>query len=490
MLIYIYVYVQVQNPIVKYVPLLKNTGRDVTHSADLRAPWFLQVGIGASAIPIITGSILSPILGLIGMTSAAHLMISITCFAPGVLELVTAISFSLPSVWHDPSDSIYWWFHALVDMLTGVIFYLRQDKLLYIPPLHFVVTLLSFNLHNFLLLDATYFEAPLGSVLFFGLWAFVMSIRQWVMHKTQKFIARDTEIYERVWNNILSTEGNDAALAHLAAATAGLVECSPERPVQLHLTNEELLILPMLARKHPTYDGTLGTLYGQVSEGLKGQHDGDRWRELLHDALSSFETHHSIQSLDLLYAQAMILNPILQTKVQQIALASSGQFLENAVSSTKETRASPAATDESHDSAPTTLPSNTSSSEQTGEDDIASATTSPQSISFVAAHVWPRQGALKSVDRVIEKLVRSYRGNVSLVCDIVRQCIVFETVGDICRAVEAIKNDPHIRIVRVKNRMTGSYDAKKLSCRCACVMCISTCFKMYVCVRMCVCVYV
>ena len=152
---------------------------------------------------------------------------------------------------------------------------------------------------------------------------------------------------------------------------------------------------------------------GFVSEGLQGQPE---------DRRTLLGKEDSTQSLDLLYAQAMMLNPIFQNKVQQIALASSGFF--NA-----------------------TLSSDRNES----------------SISFTPACDWHRKGVLKRVDRVIEKVVRSYEGDVSRVSDIVRQCIVFDTVHDICEAIRALGADSEIQVVRIKNRMSPSYDAR-LSC--------------------------
>merc|ERR1712166_170806 len=77
---------------------------------------------------------------------------------------------------------------------------------------------------------------------------------------------------------------------------------------------------------------------------------------------------------------------------------------------------------------------------------------------FVAAALWERTSGLKSVDRAMEKLTRSYQGNVSLILDVVRQCIVFENLQSLLKAMRIIENDDEIQVVRVKNRMTDKYD--------------------------------
>jgi hypothetical protein len=66
-------------------------------------------------------------------------------------------------------------------------------------------------------------------------------------------------------------------------------------------------------------------------------------------------------------------------------------------------------------------------------------------------------GVLKSVDRSVEKLARVYKGNVSLLLDVVRQCIVFQSVTDMLEALRIIKADVDVDVVRIKNRMCKRY---------------------------------
>ena len=60
-----------------------------------------------------------------------------------------------------------------------------------------------------------------------------------------------------------------------------------------------------------------------------------------------------------------------------------------------------------------------------------------------------------SVDRAIEKIVRSYKSNISFVCDVARQVVVFDSISDMISMLRAIKSDPHIKIMRIKNRMSS-----------------------------------
>ena len=221
--------------------------------------------------------------------------------------------------------------------------------------------------------------------------------------------------YNKVWESLQSEEvGQDLlCLAESVIATQAVSIHKQTRHLrQRYLTSEEMLQKISLMTSAAVGQGLGGGL-GFVSEVLLGQPKDER---------TCLGTPSSILSLDLLYAQAMLINPIFQTTVQQIALASSGFFL-------------------------VTLGSDRNDS----------------NISFTSACDWHRKGVLKRVDRVIEKAVRSYKGDVSRICDIVRQCIAFDAVHDICRAIQAIDADPEIQVVRIKNRMSPVYDAR-LSC--------------------------
>eukprot|EP00960_Hanusia_phi_P077729 768734-Hanusia_phi.AAC.1 len=69
--------------------------------------------------------------------------------------------------------------------------------------------------------------------------------------------------------------------------------------------------------------------------------------------------------------------------------------------------------------------------------------------------------SLKSVDRAIEKLARSYDFNVCRLVDIVRQCIVFEDLEDLTRCLHALTADERVEVLRVKNRFDESYDPRQ-----------------------------
>jgi len=127
-------------------------------------------------------------------------------------------------------------------------------------------------------------------------------------------------------------------------------------------------------------------------------------------------------SLDTLYLQACTLEPIFNFKVQQLSKSASGEFLSRLAN-----YCSGADADNFH---------------------------------FVTAEQWNRRGGLKPIDRAIEKLTRAYHGNVSLLLDVVRQCIVFESIQDLLKAMRSIQDDGELEVLRIKNRMSQKYDAR------------------------------
>jgi len=70
-------------------------------------------------------------------------------------------------------------------------------------------------------------------------------------------------------------------------------------------------------------------------------------------------------------------------------------------------------------------------------------------------------GSIKSVARSIEKASRSYSMDVSRLTDIVRQCIIFQSLKDLCQCLDAVAHDQHVQILRVKNRYSRSYESSE-----------------------------
>eukprot|EP00293_Proteomonas_sulcata_P019503 CAMPEP_0184293364 /NCGR_PEP_ID=MMETSP1049-20130417/4816_1 /TAXON_ID=77928 /ORGANISM="Proteomonas sulcata, Strain CCMP704" /LENGTH=840 /DNA_ID=CAMNT_0026601327 /DNA_START=96 /DNA_END=2615 /DNA_ORIENTATION=- len=128
-----------------------------------------------------------------------------------------------------------------------------------------------------------------------------------------------------------------------------------------------------------------------------------------------------VESLDQLFAHAAVIQVILRRKVQIWALASGGSF-------------------------PLMHPAY-----ECVRWDIAKADQDLQS-----KIKWTQ---LKSCDRAIEKLVRSYEDDVSRLCDISREAIIFEDLDDLVKCVHAISCDLEVEVIRVKNRLSHDYQS-------------------------------
>jgi hypothetical protein len=70
-------------------------------------------------------------------------------------------------------------------------------------------------------------------------------------------------------------------------------------------------------------------------------------------------------------------------------------------------------------------------------------------------------GGVKTIQRAMEKVQRSYCEDVSCLVDLCRQSITFESPGDVSTCLAAIAADPAVAIARIKNRLDPQYDAAK-----------------------------
>ena len=66
--------------------------------------------------------------------------------------------------------------------------------------------------------------------------------------------------------------------------------------------------------------------------------------------------------------------------------------------------------------------------------------------------------------RAIEKVWRAYGGDATRLRDLVRCSLVFDDAADLSRCLGLVLADPRVRLVQVKNRFAGAYDARAESC--------------------------
>eukprot|EP00961_Rhodomonas_salina_P081376 1094053-Rhodomonas_salina.1 len=152
-----------------------------------------------------------------------------------------------------------------------------------------------------------------------------------------------------------------------------------------------------------------------------------------HQILRSNHLAHAegkpVESLDQLYAQAEVLQPLLKKKVQRWAAQSEGGF-------------------------PLRQPAGKVAEWQFLVDRHGSEDKAAQHVKWAA---------VKDLSRAKEKLVRSYEGRPSRLLDICRQSIVFSSAHMLAECLALIAEDPDVLVVSIKNRLRDQYPARARS---------------------------
>ena len=151
---------------------------------------------------------------------------------------------------------------------------------------------------------------------------------------------------------------------------------------------------------------------------------------MMHNAVEkAMRSEKTMGSLDQLYAQAVLLDPIFRVRIQKLAGMSCGYFPVAAQDGARMT-------------------------------ELRLWSELEQDATARARLRWPE---IKLVDVAIRKVALRYHGNVACLADIVRQRIVFDTLADICNCLEIIANDPDLQIQRLKNRFDPRMDALRIA---------------------------
>jgi hypothetical protein len=244
-------------------------------------------------------------------------------------------------------------------------------------------------------------------------WLAFMVSRHLVLRQASKSISEDMACYDAEWSKLSNIADQASGLRNIEDVTARL-NAIKIRPMQLlappskHRTTSASAsssipppaFLPIASDNQLTWIRSLIGLMGNLASGAS-------------------TAEKLCSSVDTLFMQSHLIQPIFHAKVQQIAIAAPGKFFTRVHNGTQD------------------------------------------HINFVEARAWDGAGSLKSADRAIEKLVRCYQGNAALLLDVVRQCIVFENVQDMLKALHTIEGDDEIQVVRIKNRMSAEYSSKE-----------------------------
>ena len=394
-----------------------STERGFTHTFDLRPPWFVELGVVHTSLPVVVGCPVTALFGFLGYEWPARIGLVSIMFTPGVLEIITATLLATPqrtaSVNIQPWDSFYWWILGFTSMLigSGPLWPAQHEKrFVHLMGLWFVVTFPALNVHYNYILKEPGVKVPNSSAFLFCVWLVYLVSRQLVLLKSKRDVASDLRRYDDEWNAISNHVEQATAIRDLEDMTSRF--SSRARPVQR--------MSPVHPMQRTPDSSDMLTFLPQNLQNSQSQSIFSRMvmtrQGALRDAPNS-PTSSLCNSLDTLYIQAYLLEPIFNHIVKQIAVAAQGTFFD------------------------TTL----QNSSQRG--------------SFVAAEEWEStRMAIKSVDRSIEKLTRCYQGNPAFLVDVCRACVVFDSMQDLYKAMRVIADDVQLQIVRVKNRLTHNYD--------------------------------
>jgi len=275
----------------------------------------------------------------------------------------------------------------------------------HLMALWFIFTCPALNIHYNFILEEPSFKVPNPGAFMLCVWLMYQVSRQLVHRKSRRDVAMDVKRYDDEWNYLSVDQA--AVIRDLEDMTSRF--SSRSRPVQqmspLRPNLDTTDILPFLPLN----------LLNSRSQSIFSRMFMTR-QEALGDS-SNYPTSSPCHSLDTLYFQAYLLEPIFKHKIKQIAVAAKGEFLDTA---------------------------------------------NKGSGAFATAEEWDTTGmAIKSVDRCIEKLTRCYQGNPAFLFDVCRACVVLDSIEDLLKVMRLTADDPQLQIVRVKNRFSHSYNANE-----------------------------
>jgi len=408
--------------------------RGATHIFDLRPTWFMFVGVCVTSLCISIFCIVSAILAFFGYLWPALVSFGLMMLVPGILELVCAIAYMTStrsfSSHTSPSESLIWWSIAFSSIVFGVVVIFREADIMMVLPVPFLMNIPLTAIQNLGILGDSISDVEWisttswGSVWSLFLWCFLTILRQVLLRKSILTISQDCDKYDSEWASVKQDLESAMAIRDLEDMTTLFGNASREmRPLQL--------MCEKLQHTPPEGDPALIRALPYMPRVIQERRYAKRYAALsalieMLDRLGLkkriFSSTSICSSLDTLYLQACALEPIFNCKVQQLSKSARGEFLSRLA--------------------------NYGSGEAAGN------------FHFVTAEQWNRRGGLKPIDRAIEKLTRVYHGDVSLLLDLVRQCIVFESMQDLLKAMRSIQDDGELEVVRIKNRMSAKYDAR------------------------------
>jgi hypothetical protein len=237
---------------------------------------------------------------------------SLVFVVPGLTELICGIGLLYDR--HRPEgagDSIFFLMHGFGLCWMGLVMLFAEDYLMSLPPIFWFINLVALYINNRVIVKDIPTEIPSAGSFFMGVWLTFLVHRQYLLWRSNKTIESDKRAYQALWDTIISKPGGPQEISDLQAAVDCLREGVMEGMQTASFGGKCSRWSSVQPRERP------------VQLNAKDESENEVWpfipgRRQLEEA--------TVRSIDQLYIQAVILEPIFQEKVKELAAASNGQF--------------------------------------------------------------------------------------------------------------------------------------------------------------------
>jgi hypothetical protein len=291
------------------------TGRGVISVFDLRAPWYFVTGNVYPYLILGMGFILTVVFGLCGYIKPTYVTMSLVFVLPGMLELICGFCFLYDHRNPDGTgDSVFFLMHGFGLCWMGLMMLFAEDYLMTLPPIFWCINMVALYINNQVIVKDIPIEIPSGASFFMGVWIYFFVHRQYLLWRSNKTIESDERAYQALWDAIISKPDGPQEISNLQAA----VDCLGEVVAAGRQRSE-----PAALSHTCSCWSSVKSWERLVQVNAKNEIENEVWpfvpgRRQLEEA--------TVRSIDQLYMQAVIVEPIFQEKVKELAAASNGQF--------------------------------------------------------------------------------------------------------------------------------------------------------------------
>lgn len=430
------------------------TRRGATVKVDTRPSWEWYIGWMCSDVLIAFGMILAAALGVKGSEIRGKVSFELTWVLSFFFRVAPAISYlSMGQYRH----CFEWWCWSVFSLLFPLGLMVAERSFITVVLLAGILLIVVQTINEALIFEEDEWfkrSPPYLGITLCVLGSFFLLFRMYILGRSRRFITEDKRVYDSVWETLLEEPEIRSALVELKSLSAEIQHLIRSNSCHArqynrqskgvaressHMRNSTLIRAGNNSgRKPPRTDSTINVM-GETYRSRTGLAIEPGWVQrnlnifqFLKGSIiypvelsipGSIDEKRPVTSLDQLYAQAAGMNVVLKGKVQQWALRCNGMFQLKNLRPAIFVRWADAANDE-----------------QTRR-----------------RIKW---GEIKTYNRAIEKLLRSYRSDVSQLCDLCRQTIVFEDLNELIGCLYTIGSDKQIVVCRIKNRLDPNYDAR------------------------------